>query len=54
MVVDFHDLNYTGENFLFCFSGNLEHEKAEILVEKYFSNLIAKKPISDKELILKD
>lgn len=23
MVVEFHDLNYTGENFFFNFSGNL-------------------------------
>lgn len=26
MIVDYHDLNYTGENLLFVVSGNISHE----------------------------
>ena len=51
MVKNYHDSNYTGENFYFVISGNIEHDEFENTLDKYFGDVAEKKDINDEELL---
>jgi predicted Zn-dependent peptidase len=50
-ILEFHELNYTGENILLVAAGNVEHQKLTGIVDKYFKKLPKSKPILDAEIL---
>ena len=51
-IVDFHDLNYTGENILLVASGNVEHKRLKETVDRVFKRVSRKRTTNDPELII--
>jgi predicted Zn-dependent peptidase len=47
MVKDFHELNYTGENFFFLVSSRMGHEEIARPIEKHFGKMKNKVEIKD-------
>lgn len=50
-IVDYHELNYTGENLIFVVSGRASHDVMCGLIEAKFGQLPKHKPINDPELL---
>lgn len=50
-ILDFHSLNYTGENLLFVAAGNVDHSRLAATVNKHFSKVPRSKPVTDPELL---
>lgn len=50
-ILEYHRLNYTGENILFVATGNSDHKRLTELVNRYFGKLPNSRTTSDPELL---
>ena len=50
-IVDYHDLNYTGDNLIFVVSGRASHEVMCGIIEAKFGHLPKHKPVNNPELL---